>query len=169
VDNEGLVSALEWLRHLVEFRTRLPAGKSFDRVLVLRILPFPPEAQEDTFSRLGWLQMISGPVNTMMNVRSTSQVERNQIALELNEELLKVGTGQPELRVATFQFRNAPGKRTDPPLSWRLSLAQKAAVRSAWQTINDEKEQANNPLKVIGDWFAPKRLAPASPETSQKT
>ena len=69
VDNEGLVSALEWLRHLVELRERLPAGRSFERVLFVRILPFPPEAQEDTFSRLGWLQMISGPINTIINVR----------------------------------------------------------------------------------------------------
>ena len=156
VDNEGLVSALEWLRHLVELRERLPAGRSFERVLFVRILPFPPEAQEDTFSRLGWLQMISGPINTIINVRSTSQVERNQIALELNEEVLRARQGQPELRVAKFQFRNPPGKKTDPPLSWRLSLTQKAAVRSAWQAIAAENTHADNPLYIIGDWFAAK-------------
>ena len=35
VDNEGMVSALEWLRHLVAFRAKQPAGSSFDRVLLV--------------------------------------------------------------------------------------------------------------------------------------
>ena len=83
-------------------------------------------------------------------------MERNQIALELNEEVLRARQGQPELRVAKFQFRNPPGKKTDPPLSWRLSLTQKAAVRSAWQAIAAENTHADNPLYIIGDWFAAK-------------
>jgi Patatin-like phospholipase len=156
VDNEGMVSALEWLRHLVALRGSLPAGTSFDRVLLVRIVPFPPEAQEDAFSRLGWLQMFSGPIDTMMNVRSTSQVERNQIALQLTEDVLKARQGQPELRVAQFQFRNAPDDKKGPPLSWRLSLTQKAAVKSAWRAIVAGRKDADNPLHIIGDWFVVK-------------
>jgi hypothetical protein len=155
VDNEGLVTALEWMRHLVALQANLPAGQSFERVLLVRIVPFPPEAQGDTFSRLGWLEMISGPINTMMQVRTTSQVERNQIALELNEEVLKARKG-PKLRVAKFHFRNPPDHQTTPPLSWRLSLTQKAAVRSAWQAILDEKDHTHNPIHIIGDWFVAK-------------
>ncbi len=160
VDNEGAVSALQWLRHLVDLRAALPAGTSFERVLFVRILPFPPQSQEDTFSRLGWLQMISGPIDTMMNVRTTSQVERNQIALEMNEEILKARKGQPELRVARFQFRATEGDRSQPPLSWRLSLAQKAAVGLAWKLMVDESKNGDhpdNPLRIIGDWFAAKQ------------
>jgi hypothetical protein len=97
--------------------------------------------------------MVSGPINTMMSVRTTSQIERNQIALELNEEVLKCRTGQPQLRVAKFQFRNTLGNKTNPPLSWRLSRTQKAAVRSAWQAITAERKDADNPLHLIGDWF----------------
>jgi hypothetical protein len=61
VDNEGMVSALEWLRHLAQLRNAHEPGTSFDRVLFVRIVPFPPEAHEDTFTRLGWLDMASGP------------------------------------------------------------------------------------------------------------
>jgi hypothetical protein len=154
VDNEGLVSALEWLRHLVDLRARLPVGKSFERVLFVRIVPFPSETKADALSRLGWLQMVSGPINTIINVRSTSQIERNQIALELYEDILKARSGQPKFRVAKFQFRNTPGSKTEPPLSWRLSRTQKVAVLSAWQAITAERANADNPLNIIGDWFA---------------
>ena len=82
--------------------------------------------------------MISGPINTVINVRSTSQLERNQMALEMYQELLKVRQGEPEIRVAKFQFRNSQGSKVDPPLSWRLSPTQKAAVQSAWQAITAE-------------------------------
>ena len=156
VDNEGMVSALEWLRHLVRLRATKPAGASFERVLIVRIVPFPPEAQEETLSRLGWLEMISGPINTVMNVRTTSQVERNQIALELSKEILEAGEGQPKLRVATFQFRYTEGNRKDPPLSWRLSRAQKTMVQSAWQAITCERMKDDNPLRIMDDWFTPK-------------
>jgi hypothetical protein len=156
VDNEGMVSALEWLRHLVALRGSVPAGTSFDRVLLVRIVPFPPEAQEATFSRLGWLQMFSGPIDAMMNVRSTSQVERNQIALQLTEDVLKARQGQPELRVAQFQFRNPPDDKKGPPLSWRLSLTQKAAVKSAWRAVVAGSKDTDNPLHVIRDWFVVK-------------
>ena len=122
----------------------------------MRIVPFPPEADDTTFSRLGWLQMISGPINTVINVRSTSQLERNQMALEMYQELLKARQGEPEIRVAKFQFRNSQGSKVDPPLSWRLSRTQKAAVQSAWQAITAESAAADNPLRIIGDWFTAK-------------
>src|SRR5262249_24965027 len=110
VDNEGLLTAVEWLRRIME----LSEGQSavFDRVLILRILPFAPDgtiehqqivksvshlsgqmpshekpehetAEVAAPGRSGWLNEFFGPVQTLVALRGTSQNERNSLVLDL--------------------------------------------------------------------------------------
>jgi hypothetical protein len=150
VDNEGMVSALQWLRDLVRHRAKGANDLRFRQVLLIRILPFQDE--DPSFPKSGWLYAFYGPAETMVKVRSSSQLERNYIALALNREVMRLQNPDLEFREAKFQFRNVR-KDQSPPLSWRLSNTQKAAIGSAWKALVREHDSKGNPFHEIDKWF----------------
>jgi len=95
VDNEGAFTAATWVRRLLEHYdpSRRPrAGgarpRPFDRVLFLRIFPFPPDrppTEGGEAGGQGWLNEFTGPLTALQNVRVTSQADRNSFGLELLE------------------------------------------------------------------------------------
>lgn len=153
VDNEGMVSAIDWLDYLL-------AARKFRNVLIVRILPFPSDFKEPA-PLPGWFYGVTGPLQTMLDVRSTSQLERNHIALALLRKTLE--RDGIALRHAEFQFRLTNPRSTPPPLSWKLSLTEKDEIDDSWKAILDEARQTEddpqrldkprNPFHVIGDWF----------------
>ena len=154
VDNEGLMSALDWLDHFLAAQQPGSNEQPFDQVLLVRILPFPEVQETDPSDSLGWPYALLGPIETLANVQQASQVERNAMDLKL---VGRASTG-PNLtfRVATFRFHNDRHPTAVPPLSWKLSRTEKAAIESAWQDIVNDwrtKKTPGNPLSRIDPWF----------------
>lgn len=94
VDNEGIFTVAQWINHLLSYYADDNDGSNahskdgkpkrpFQRVLIVRIQPFPPTSAETVINRSGWRMATIGPLDTMMAVRTTSQIERNNKVLEL--------------------------------------------------------------------------------------
>jgi hypothetical protein len=140
VDNEGLVTVIEWLHDLLG-----PATRPFDRILLVRLMPFPGATVAMAEER-GWYYSTWGPVKTMENVRTASQQERNGLAIQLFRE----AAAQRGVEVKAVELRYRLGGTTpEPPLSWMLTAPQKAAVNEAWRQLCN----GNQPLATIEEWF----------------
>ena len=87
IDNEGIVTAVDWISRLVTELENRPYGeRPFDRILVLRIRHIRPgKAVEETQdnSGSGFLFAVGGPAKAMLTVRNTSQQERGQVEADL--------------------------------------------------------------------------------------
>jgi hypothetical protein len=89
VDNEGIVSAIDWIEFLFRRWNELPkASRPFDRIMLLHLNPSrsgdaldPPQASP-IFDSLRWL---TGPMEAMLRVRSTSQLERGHLEKDLTD------------------------------------------------------------------------------------
>jgi predicted acylesterase/phospholipase RssA len=89
VDNEGIVSAIDWIEFLFRRWHDLPKGsRPFDRMMLLHLNPSrsgdaldPPQASP-IFDSLRWL---TGPMEAMLRVRSTSQLERGHLEKDLTD------------------------------------------------------------------------------------
>ena len=94
VDNEGAVTSVDWIHRLLEYYSddsRI-LTRRFDRILVLRIQAFPK--QTSTQSEMveptsGWRSALAGPIEAMMRVRSTSQIERSDLEIGLLQQANK--------------------------------------------------------------------------------
>jgi hypothetical protein len=150
VDNEGVATALDWLDHLIAIRNRPAEAAPFDRILVIRIVPIADDSKPEFHSHLGWVYATFGPLTAMINVRSTSQHERNEFALQLfrkASESIKI-----PFETAEFQLTGLK----DPPLSWKLSQTEVAAIKGAWAKLVADADNPNvsgNPLNIVKDWF----------------
>jgi hypothetical protein len=87
VDNEGIVTAVDWIQFLLEKWSSKPEGdRPFDQILLLRIMPavnsdsLEPPSSPWLAKNLRWL---TGPLETIANVRSTSQSERGNLETDL--------------------------------------------------------------------------------------
>jgi hypothetical protein len=207
-DNEGMTTVIDWISQLLlHYSTPGPhAARPFDRILVIRISPFPIATPNPAKVNRGWAYELIGPAETVANVRTASQAERNRVALDLLThvaETLAPPPGQQPARqnldlltrrdVARARARRqralagieldrslnptekaAPARRQGhqalvreaeqgeqeasrltrelveraeiawttfvyegdpPPLSWKLTQRQKAALDAAWEKI----------------------------------
>jgi Patatin-like phospholipase len=143
VDNEGMVSLIEAMQQLIEANQQKTGGL-FDRILVLRIEPFPRDRKVEAakLSR-GWFYAVFGPLDALQNVRSASQVERNDLASRLFRDAVRARGIQVEFARLTFKAE----KDYVPPLSWMLTDGQKKEIEEAWQHIKDHA------LKDIDKYF----------------
>lgn len=83
-ENEGALTVIQWVHRLLAYYRQHPeVPRPFDRVLVIRIEPFPPEKAPTAETRNGWLYEALGPITTIQNVRVASQAERNSFDLRL--------------------------------------------------------------------------------------
>jgi len=85
VDNEGIVTAVEWTDFLSRYMSENESSPPFRRILLLRIQPAvdvepKPSNPQSTVSRVRWL---TGPLEALANMRSASQHERGQIETDL--------------------------------------------------------------------------------------
>jgi hypothetical protein len=155
VDNEGMVTVIEWLLDLLD--PAYVGEPPFDRVLLVRLMPFPSSGAAGASLGRGWFYSTFGPIDAIQNVRTASQQERNELAVSLfTEAAARRGV---EVRSAVLRFELPSA--LDPPLSWMLTDPQKAAVGQAWLRLADPQNPAS-PLGEIDAWFARASPAPAA-------
>lgn len=93
VDNEGIVSAVNWIEFLLKRWSESEKGKQpFDRILLLRIEPaaiVDTNEPADSGGLFGYLRWLTGPAETMVSVRSASQAERGNLESDLAKLVLE--------------------------------------------------------------------------------
>ena len=127
-DNSGVLSALEWLEEAS------PALNDH-RVLMLLIDAEPgnPEAGK----RWSWQRQMISPLDTLLKVRSASQLVRGNF--ELGIGLRQLHWGANALNVTAVPFLFSSGAPT--PLSWHLTGGQKAAIMENWEKSGKHTEE----------------------------
>ena len=146
VDNEGMVTVIHWLYALTD--SKYLATRTFDRILLIRLMPFPSSNLAGANLDRGWFYATLGPIDAITNVRTASQLERNELAVRLFTDAAQQ-RGVP-VRSVVLRF-DAPGAG-QPPLSWMLTDLQKAAVDQAWRRIADPAHP-QEAIECIDDWF----------------
>ena len=101
VDNEGILTAVDWLSHLLA-----EESPPFDRVVLIRIRHHSPSSTPTAnpvnrrFTRNGFWAAVAGPAFTVLNVRETSQVERGQVEADLIEQVTREANDRKQLEGA---------------------------------------------------------------------
>lgn len=149
VDNEGMITIVESLMHLLD--PNYVAQRPFDRVLLVRLMPFPSSTVAPASLDRGWFYATLGPIDAIENVRTASQMERNDLAVRLLTEA--AASRGVEVRSVKLRY-DVPGA-AEPPLSWMLSRRQKAAIDQAWRRLVADLTSPHNPLAALDAWFAP--------------
>jgi hypothetical protein len=149
VDNEGVFTVVDWLDRLLAYYRQQPLiEQPFDRVLVVRIQPFPVDSLPQPDSG-GPLLAAFGPARTILEVRVASQMERNRRGLELLREF-----------VADEGFAGVTSATTEgPPVapSERAAATARRAARgwgpelwSQWEHARRDRERAKTEAWVQG-------------------
>lgn len=124
-DNLGVMAAVEWVQAVLKtpgLRERI--GK----ILILQIMAFPEDHQTlQPENGNGWISALIGPVQGIVNVRTSTQVARSELELQLLKDAYPG-------RIETVTLSPTGG---DPPLSWHLSQNDIAQLRAAWIQLSD--------------------------------
>ncbi|MEZ6138785.1 MAG: hypothetical protein R3C53_28195 [Pirellulaceae bacterium] len=130
-DNSGLVTAVTLLRDVLELNENLPdQERLFDRVLVLRIEPFPPSLQSFQAANQGLYSQLFGPSTALDSARKSTQAERGELELELLRKRF------PIVQEVLCQFGLETPER--PPLTWRLAPNDLHAIEEEWMAQQQE-------------------------------
>ena len=135
-DNSGVVSALEWLKEA--------GAQTLDNYQILFILIDAGPGVAAAGQQWSWQRQITAPIETLANVRTSSQQFRAGLELELVRAL----PGLQVLPPAPFLYRSD----TENPLSWHLNKNQIAEVEKAWKNkdLNYSKRLVHNLLGCTG-------------------
>ena len=129
-DNFGVMTAVDFIREI------LPAIADVKNPA--RVLPIEIRAGDSTTrapARAGGFRMeVLGPIDTLMAVRTTSQLERNNVALQLLRQAS--GSGLVVLPSAVFELR------TEVPLSWNLARNEEQRICWYWRAQCDHNRRA---------------------------
>jgi Patatin-like phospholipase len=127
-DNSGIVSALDVVNEWLRTRGRAPTKIALIEIRASgRIDQGPlPDLKRDTLART-----VGAPIETLLRMRATSQLARNQVELTLVQ---KVWKSEYDVDLAHFTFRLSD----DQPLSWHLTDAQRQQVRNHWPDKADD-------------------------------
>lgn len=167
VDNEGIVTAVNWIEFLLRKRVD---DKAFDRILLLRIEPAFVEDKNqpaEAGGLMGALRWISGPIETMANVRSSSQLERGNLEADLAALNLTVSKKQgsdseqdtePPLLGMKFSGERAlPQNVVDLPAFDKRKLSAQD-IRKNWEQMLDEYNDTGNLPKTASQTETPKAI-----------
>lgn len=155
-DNEGFVTALDWIKALARRRADNSAPL---RILMVRIIPFPVAIQPKA-STTGWASSWSyataGPLLAMMAVRKSSQPERNDQLASLLAGHLGHLAPAIEFHQASFVFEPT-GPDAIIPLNWKLTPRQQHEIDDGWKALLKDRDSAEpnpaNPLLTIDRFF----------------
>jgi hypothetical protein len=132
VDNEGMVTVVEWLNYLLDHLPKDQRQDLFDQILIVRLIPFPLDREAaGAATNKGWFYSFLGPIDALQHVRVASQSERNHIAVRLFAQA--AGARGIPVYEARLTFQAEGGE--NPPLSWMLTDSQKGNVEKAWQRL----------------------------------
>lgn len=132
-DNSGSVAAVRWL-NAVRDTLRSHTDTKAARILFIQINPFPARERETVNEGQGWISSLIGPLQGIINVRTSSQLARNDLELAFLEQELGECFEAIEFRPVS------DAKRRDPPLSWELSQADKAQILKDWDGNTNRAE-----------------------------
>jgi hypothetical protein len=160
VDNEGIVTAVNWIEFLLR-RWAMENGKkrSFDRILLLRIEPSPVEDRNEPGASgglSGILRWLVGPGEAMANVRSASQLERGNLETDLASLYLKLNAQEQSVRNVKNQdpvAKNSVGAPSQPPNlidipAFDKRKLSKSSIRNNWERMLDKYGSSEKGLSV---------------------
>ena len=160
-DTYGVASMLDWLDEALQDNQTRPAAERVNRVLVIQLRGAPPD-QETKGKRRGWFYQAYAPLSTLLNVRDTGQLARNDEDVAL---FTRVWEGRVAVSTATLQFCTEGDVtwRNAPPMSWHMTKDQKSAITAQWQ-----QEQGSPNMQRILDFLsapdaAPDKVPPSLP------
>jgi predicted acylesterase/phospholipase RssA len=144
-DNFGVWSAVNWLEAVLNDEQR---RKRFKKIVILEIWSAP----FDTPGNLPPVNQLIAPASAILNVRTASQLARNEAEIELLQS-----EHHDLIEHLIFEVPEPP------PLSWMLSDCQKKQIDKDW--INPKNTEV---LKQMRNIFpsAPPRLANPKLDTS---
>lgn len=125
-DNSGLLSAIEWLQDAWEDQDTRKQLESFTVLLVVIDAKSGPPANGKSWS---WQTQVVSPIETLLHVRSSSQVVRDDLELKMAIAYLRA-KGMSIAEPAKFLYDPEPGLAV--PLSWHLTKAQLDSVERNW-------------------------------------
>jgi hypothetical protein len=143
-DNEGMSTVISWLGQvLATYGKKDRKEWNFDRILVIRIVPFPVSDLAQARADKGWLYAFLGPIETMKNVRTASQAERNSALLELLSNAADAGTAPPDQHDVRLSRDLANARANQAHAQGVISLHQAAAGAADADHVEEEKERKN--------------------------
>jgi len=116
-DNSGLLSAVEWLRD---------AGEAVHGYQVLLILIDAKAGSSKAGSSWSWQKQIVGPIETLLNVRTSSQQLRDSIELRMAVDYL--AAQNVHVKPVPFLFSS----EGPAPVSWHLTKPQITEIGRSW-------------------------------------
>lgn len=124
-DNSGIVSAVETIEAWLG-RPKLPPPKGGRKIALIEIRAAGDPATQalpDVDHSLS--NPLTGPIKTLYNMRSASQLDRNLGEIDLAQEAWQAAHG---VHLQHFVFRLGE----DVPLSWHLTEAQRDEISAHW-------------------------------------
>jgi hypothetical protein len=85
-DNAGLLTAVRLVEDLVQYWKSGNAPQNFDRVLILRIEPFPATRAGQAKANQGFESAFFGPQTALAATRVSTQAERGELEIKLLQE-----------------------------------------------------------------------------------
>jgi hypothetical protein len=128
-DNSGIVSALD----VVDGWLQGHRPTTLRRIAFVEIRasgPIDDARREPTRDSI--IGALRGPLETLLEMRTTSQLARNQREIDLTQKAW-LEDHAVEMKHFTFLLSS------DQPLSWHLTDAQKAAIRSHWPSSSTDR------------------------------
>jgi hypothetical protein len=149
-ENSGVLSALEVLEMTLE-RMHAANQRPDKPIVLLRIQPFSTPLAEYARIRAAapWTAATFAPLRAIIEMRTTSQLGRNELELEIFRE-----------RWADFvdiEILDVPLGDLGP-LSWKLTRAERCRIANEWQRLAHQEGSVIERLRA--------RLAPAGPTAS---
>lgn len=135
-ENGAIFTVLQWAQKLAAKYGKMHE-RPFDQIVIVRIIPFPASDQpQPAEPNQGWTYEVLGPVDTISNVRTASQTERNDFDLELlTARIDSHSAAQDDIPIVVAGFEFQPSDSYTTPLSWHLTTSQKREIRQTWDEL----------------------------------
>ena len=176
VDNEGAFTVVDWIdRLLAYYRQRPLHERPFDRILVVRIQPFPIDSLPQP--ELGGPVLAAfGPARAILEVRVASQLERNRRVLEMLREFVERQASAGDMALApAAPAVSLPGRAPERPNARTTSRAgadtrlkreharvdRERAKTDAW--VHGMQSRSTHNLAAQQTLSNPRRLPPVKP------
>ncbi len=159
-DNYGVSSLLEWLNEGLSYKT----NPNLRNVLIVQIRGDQVVGgKTDEASPKPYYQSLA-PLYTLLNVRTTGQLSRNDAELEIFMRYWR--TKGVNIETVIFEF---PRKENEdaPPLSWHLSSRQKTRIENAWNEISSKTDD-NQAWKAFANFIEARTKTGERAENSRR-
>lgn len=156
VDNEGIVTAVNWIEFLLRrWASENPRKRTFDRILLLRIEPSSIEDKNKPAASggiAGIFRWFTGPGEAIAKVRSSSQLERGNLETDLAALYLKLSpqngttadTDKPLLLGTKSSGEQAQQQNMVEMPEFDKRKLSKSEIRKGWEQMLDNYQVTGN-------------------------